>query len=315
MKKLFLILIFFLFLINPVNAKTDKMNVLFTIDNNYAVYTLLSINSILLNNSSNSKYTFYIIETDLSDKNKRMMENFIFRRNQDVEFINISPELLGGSKVFNHVHAKHITPIAMARLFAPDLLPKEVDRVLYLDSDTLITTDLQKLYNTDLENNIAGLIENYGKTWVRDGLYPFKKYYNSGVILLDLDKCRKDNSSKKFMDFYYNNIDKFIYNEKTQKPVYGYVDQDLINLIWENKIKSLDKKWNQQQIIVSPDGIYYFIGPTKPWHMLALDNTNLDKYHKYWIMTPEMVIYRIISYASAFASLIIEIYGLFFEII
>ena len=71
MKKLFLIFLFFLFLINPVSAKNNKMNVLFTIDNNYAVYTLLSINSILLNNTSNSKYTFYIIETDLSDKNKK----------------------------------------------------------------------------------------------------------------------------------------------------------------------------------------------------------------------------------------------------
>ena len=57
-------------------ARAEDINVAFTIDNNYPVFALLVINSILLNNDSNSHYNFYIVNNDLSNEiNLDFLEN------------------------------------------------------------------------------------------------------------------------------------------------------------------------------------------------------------------------------------------------
>ena len=157
MKK-FLISIFCIFLFST-QAIAQKINVAFTIDNNYPIYTLLVINSILKNNTSNSDYTFYIVENNLSFLNKIKMKRYVEKRKQKIEFININTDKIDKGKWF-YGFSKRITSIAMVRILLPEIMPANVDRVLYLDGDILVLKDLKELYNTDMEGKAFAMAPN-----------------------------------------------------------------------------------------------------------------------------------------------------------
>ena len=269
MKK-FLILLCIIFL-SPVFSAAQQINVAFTIDNNFPMFTMLLMESILNNNDSNSDYKFWVVENNVSDKNKKKMEKYVKSRNQQIEFIHFDTKDIDQGTNFFTFSAGAITPIAMARIMLPNLMPKDVHRVLYLDSDMLATTDISELYNTDLGKYTVGMVRNTVPSDVL--LYNFKNgYHNSGLILMDLDKCRKENSPKQMMDYLYSHRKLFIYVPGDHlKEYYKYPDQDLINIVWDGKIKTLEKRWNNQAIRgssmvnVLKSGIIHYIGSSKPW--------------------------------------------------
>ena len=139
MKKIIAIIVFMFLFVLPVRA--ENINVAFTIDNNYPIFTMLVINSILRNNTSNSDYTFYVIENNLTAKNKLKMQKYVNKRNQTVEFINVDTSIIDEGNWF-FWFSNRITSIAMARILIPDILPKQVQKVIYMDADPLVLSDL-----------------------------------------------------------------------------------------------------------------------------------------------------------------------------
>lgn len=280
MKKFIITLFSILFLSTSTHAQ--DINVAFTIDNNYPIFTLLAINTILQNNVSNSHYKFYIIENNVTAKNKEKMTKYVHQRNQDIEFINIDTKIIDDGANFFKLSGR-ITRIALIRILLPDLLPEDVHKVIYLDGDICVNEDLKNLYDIDLENYPAGLASNI--TFVQ--LISKKKlnfeYYNSGVILMDLDMWRKEKISKEMIDFIDKYMPLFLNGE-----IYLYPDQDLINIVLNGRIKKLPQKWNNQTIrrIVLDDiydgGIVHFIGDKKPWNYPARADETFKIYYKYW---------------------------------
>jgi len=130
------------------------------------------------------------------------------------------------------------SPVIWYRLFAHRVFG-DIDKLLYLDSDTLMCRDISELFNTDLSGYCAGAIrdlapindpyhptgitvKNFAKKYLNDG-----PYYNSGVLLLNLAEIRK-NENLLF---------------ETKIPLV-YPDQDLLNAAFVGKIKSLPLKYN-----------------------------------------------------------------------
>ncbi len=288
LKKLLIIISILIFI--PLSANAEKVNVAFTIDNNYPIFTLLAINSILKNNTSNSEYTFYIIENDITKKNKEKMKHYVSDLwGQKIVFYNIDSNIMKKyHNKFYRFQKNRISTIGIIRILIPEILPTNIHKVLYLDGDILVTDDLTPLYNYNLKENPAGLAKNHSKE--KYIIHKFKKYYNSGVILMDLDKWRKQNISYKMTDYLDKNINLFIYNKNTTKgSIYRYGDQDLINLVLEGNITTLPYKWNNQEkddIKLSKgekNGIYHYIGPVKPWNFATLNKyPSFKKYIKYW---------------------------------
>ena len=123
-----------------------KLDVVFAIDNNYPLYAMLMINSIIKNNKSNQEYTFWILEADITDENKTKMTDYVKSINQEINFITVDPKYI---KKWD-VYSDHVTPIAMARTIVPELLPQDIDKALYLDCDMLVAEDLKTLFDIDL---------------------------------------------------------------------------------------------------------------------------------------------------------------------
>lgn len=91
-----------------------------------------------------------------------------------------------------------------ARLFLPSILPAEVEKVIYVDCDTVIASDLSELWDTDLQNNyVAGVLDTLpdNESKIKVGLSATDPYINAGVLLINLDLWRKEHLQDRFIDF------------------------------------------------------------------------------------------------------------------
>jgi lipopolysaccharide biosynthesis glycosyltransferase len=141
-----------------------------------------------------------------------------------------------------------------------------VDKILYLDADILVQGDLSELWETELENYYAA-----GAADLYIGMIDYKKeisftkndlYINAGVILFNLNAIRQDNMQQKLLST----------TKKLSEKV-RFQDQDIINIVFKNKIKAVSDKFNfasdnmkkyPEQINLA--SILHYNGKGKPWH-------------------------------------------------
>lgn len=190
------------------------------------------------------------------------------RPNVRLEFIPLSQERL---KPFPRPAAlSHVTPAAFGRLFLHELLP-DVSRVLYLDCDLLVTANLAELFATRLEGHpLAAAIDTVIPTIGHEreslvanvpGLRPELPYFNSGVLLLDLEKLRALDATAR-------------YHEALRLVEARYADQSVLNAVFHGQWKILPAFWNRQTLLGSgfsifPDrshALWHFSSKLKPWH-------------------------------------------------
>lgn len=284
MKRFFLLFIIISIFFNlklPSFSQNEEIKVAFAIDNNYPVFTMIAIDSILQNNTSNSDYRFYILENNLSKFNQWQMKNFTKKRKQNIEFVHVDTTILdngnnyyiynGNNKIYDK-KISHITRIASARLLLPTIF-QNIDKILYLDGDIIVTGDLKDLWETNLFDNYAGMVFDTTST----------TYFNDGIILFSLNNIRKNGLADIFINKFKNN------------PQYQFHDQDVLNFTLHQKIKVLPQNYNMQVRQEFPlsnkipqQGIYHFIGKYKPWdfkkEVMGLKNYNEyeNLYLSYW---------------------------------
>lgn len=81
----------------------------------------------------------------------------------------------------------HISSIAYARFFIPEYVPE--DKVLYLDSDLIVNTSLEKLFSIDLENRLLAAVKD------TDGIT-----FNTGVLLINNEKWRQEKLKERLIE-------------------------------------------------------------------------------------------------------------------
>ena len=202
----------------------------------------------------------------------------------------IDRELLNAFKQTTHV------PFISAyyRLFLPQLLP-HLDRVLYLDADTLVTHDLAELWHYDLKGKFLGVVRDEGigfftlypeqETWWADQLFGphATNYFNSGMLLFDLKLWRRYSISLYLYQFVLDTI-----------PTYVLDDQDALNLFFYNFVTLLPKRFNyvtkffnKTPLPLSEITVLHFLGHEKPWRM------NFNQPLNQW---PAIATYRTIAH-------------------
>lgn len=166
------------------------------------------------------------------------------------------------------------------RALLPQLLPA-CDKLLYLDSDIIVVSDIAPLWAEPLGTDLLAAVTN--------PLYPFMPpyprqrlgiqdpalYFNSGVLLMNLAAMRAEKTLDKLRDFARNNPDCL------------YPDQDAYNIVCKGRWRMLRPRWNAQSTFfeLKPEqlpgsrewaiqarnepAIIHFIGPFKPWHYLC----------------------------------------------
>jgi len=94
-----------------------------------------------------------------------------------------------------------LPPASLFRLTMPSLLPDSVDRLVYLDADTVVRSSLAPLFATDLVNNFCGAVHDplvpwagapMGLPWRELEVDPSTPYFNAGVLVVSLERWRAD---------------------------------------------------------------------------------------------------------------------------
>ena len=169
------------------------MNVAYHSSDAYARILAVSIASLFENNKSCDEITVYIIERGITDENKSALDSIAQKYSRSIIYIPMPDINVKEDLQLKKVKKKWIFD-SYCRLYLDDLLPESIDKVLYLDSDVLVTDSLQELWNTDLRNHVAAGVKDcinkkyYELLGIKEGAH----YCNSGVILINLQKWREE---------------------------------------------------------------------------------------------------------------------------
>lgn len=218
----------------------DKINILCATDENYAIYCLVMLTS-LFENNNDVDFKVFIISDNLSNDKFKLFNNLEKRYNQKISIIEIPKDLFEN---FPIREGDHISLASYYRIACGILLPEEVKRVIYLDCDLIINTNIKPLWNFSLENYYMGaIIDSVSKKQSeRLNLNSGSDYYNAGVLLINVEKFREYEIFDKCLKEINLNPDKFIFH-----------DQDLLNKVLEGKIKKLPLIYNVQSALIRKD--------------------------------------------------------------
>ncbi|MED5098988.1 glycosyltransferase [Niallia circulans] len=249
-------------------------------DNKYVKHLGVMIQSLVTNNSNSNKLKIIIIDGGISIENKKKLE-LLVSQNLNVKLVIIDPD---SSDIKNLRTDKHITEAAYLRLLIPKIVnEKKVEKIIYLDSDIIVNKDIKKLWDVDISNHSIAAVETLNFNRHNDlNMIKGAKYFNSGVLCINLIKWRKENLTDRIIKFINENSTKVIYH-----------DQDGMNAILYNDWIELDSSWNLTSQLLylgkyskaELPHIIHYTEASKPWHLLN-NHPFKKEYEKYLAMTP-----------------------------
>jgi len=260
-------------------------NIVFSTDENYVKHLCVTLIS-LLNNNRNMSFKIYIINNGITDYHYNNIE--AVAEGFECELINARvPDDAFSQLVTND----HFTKAAYYRLLIPDLVAER--KVLYLDVDIVVNGKIDKLYNKNIDNYYVAAVEEPGAEWRSElKMDETSRYFNSGMMLINLEKWEKDCLVEKVI----------LFIEKNPRAI-RFVDQCGLNAVINGNWKLLPLIYNQQAVIFeenykcdcfSPEEIrrakkhpviVHYTGSSKPWHLLN-NHPYKNLYWKYRSMTP-----------------------------
>lgn len=238
------------------------MNIAFAINNSYAQHLEIALFSLLVNNKQHV-FDIYIVSADLNSSNKQKLKKICSHySNANIHFLVISDNSFIDLKIL-----EHFSRDMYSRYLLPNLL-MDKDKVLYLDADILITGDIRELYETHIDEYFAAGVRDLGiaKDQFKDYLEILdidnKRYFNSGVLLLNLANMRK-----------HHKTDELIAKTAELLQHIHHPDQDIINLVFRGKIKEISNVWNYQDEdrkrhpeLLRKSSIIHYTTALKPWN-------------------------------------------------
>ncbi|SPC37067.1 glycosyltransferase family 8 protein [Latilactobacillus fuchuensis] len=255
-----------------------KIAILSAANQEYVPFLRVMLISTITTIAPDTQIAFYIIDDHLTPVAKQQLQSLVENAGHQLTFINVDAELF-----VNCPESDHINQTAYYRIVAPKILAKQGwHRVLYLDADTFIQTDVTPLALSSLHRNIIGAVIDpgqaltlerlgYSKTEARQALY-----FNSGVMVIDIDRWEDAQVSERTLDYI---------NQFPERIVYH--DQDALNAILASSTEMLEPRWNVQtslifqrhqpinqqyaqwyQAAIQQPAIVHFTGHDKPWNTL-----------------------------------------------
>jgi lipopolysaccharide biosynthesis glycosyltransferase len=207
----------------------NKIYVVFVTDQQYIQHLGVALTSLLENTLRKKDIVTYIINDGILQIDQLKIMSIVQRYESKVEFLNINPSR------FNELWLRgHLSLATFFKISIPRILDS-VSKVLYIDCDVIVKGDIAELYETDICEFLIGacvdpyLFEHSDKL----GIPKKYKYFNSGVMLLNLEAMRKADTESKTINFLSNN----------QQFVRG-ADQDGLNKIMFDSWKEIPIKWN-----------------------------------------------------------------------
>lgn len=210
--------------------------------NDYFVpYAATTLASIMQNATSANNYDVLLLTSDISFENRDIMRQMVQERpNFSLRFVDPADKL-AGYQLYTRAHFSIET---YYRLVLPELLP-EYDRILYLDSDMVVERDVAELYHAPLGDHLVAACRDADSAGLYNGYEPRKKkyvdeilglakpydYFQAGTLVMNLAAFRDTFTTEQIL-------------ELSAKEKWELLDQDILNVLCENRVQYVDMRWN-----------------------------------------------------------------------
>lgn len=259
--------------------KEEVLHIATNIDDNYLTYCAVMLTSLFVNNP-NTTFSVHILSQGLQPATIQSLEQCVrgFGNHHQLCFHTIDGAVIDRLPQYEN---GHISPAANCRLFAAELLPAHLTKVLYLDCDLLILDKVDALFQLDLKDYAVAAVEDMwsGKNdnYERLGYDSQYTYFNSGVMMINLEWWRQHQIEQ--------SVSAFLSTPRNLK----YIDQDILNavlhrhwlqlpLVWNvqdgflrKKTRIRESKLNEMLHAAKKPSIVHYTGGKKPWHSRCLN--------------------------------------------
>lgn len=267
---------------SPQSSAPARIALACNSDADYASHAAVMLYSAVRNTPEASFIIYYLHDPDFPEGARMRLHKALscFGHRAELCFIAVSDELVDGLPLFPFMKNGAMRPVMWYRVFLPQLLPDE-PKVLYLDCDTLVMQSLLPLWQTKIDDKALAAVTNpfsegyrvNGRTWPDIcGLSRNEDYFNTGVMLLNLDYFREHGLSSKVQEHGRANADWVRFG-----------DQDSLVVMLHALRVPLHPRYNLMRIIImtsdsrrvfgheavsaaiSAPSVLHFEGTTKPW--------------------------------------------------
>ena len=190
-------------------------------DDNFIMPTSVAITSIILNKAEETHYEIYVLMAECSEESKRKINKLNnLSEKCNVNIIEVSLDKYKDIKQLAHI------PIACLLKFDICDIISDYDKLLYLDGDIIVRSDLWELYNTDIDGNYAAAVKEMYCVENDNG------NINAGVMLFNAKKIREEGLRDKFLETRRSLGDR------------GSMDQQTFNIMFKGRYYYVDIKYN-----------------------------------------------------------------------
>ena len=230
-----------------MNKCGKYVNVVYITDERYATPTYVSMKSLKKNKAPDVYYYVHVICDNVRSRFKLQM--------MSLESDDFSIRFVEKDNMLNKYNIKKVNSIPVTacwKFFLGSIFPG-MDKILYIDGDTLVLNDMYELYSTDLGDKYAGVVKDfkvctkYATKFFKDIVKKNNGYFNSGMMLLNLKKMRDENIGDLLIQYRLNGINYF-------------ADQDALNACFGGKVLYMDPKYNYMasNLLYKPEEIRDF---------------------------------------------------------
>ena len=237
--------------------------IFYACDDRFVKYTIVSLSSMIANARRDLDYRVYVLYSDLSDERKSELKK-LENENFSISFVNMSQRLESIEKKLPI--RDYYSKTTYYRIFIPEIF-ESYDKVIYVDSDTIVTGDVAQLYETELSDNYVAAcheqamvqVDEYGTYAERAVGISRHEFFNAGVLLINCRKFREKALADRFIDLLGE------YDFKVTQ------DEDYLNVLCRDRVLWLDQRWNTEifgeiEYPIEEAKIIHYIMTSKPWH-------------------------------------------------
>lgn len=235
------------------------INVAFCIDDNFAPYLAVSVASLIKNTDSHVAVN---VIGNLSDEVKQDL-SMLRSDKAEITFVSHDEGITRGE--LSERYQGRLNGITFIRYALAEIL-SQLDKVIYLDADILVTGDIKALWEQSLGSNTVGVVEDHSLMSQNrpETIELFSQtYFNAGVMLIDLVRWRE------------NDTFRHLTRVHRSKKEWEYNDQDVLNKVLDGQAQYLNSKFNSQTYTlmhtdVESPVVVHFTGQEKPWHLSSI---------------------------------------------
>lgn len=276
------------------------MDILYSANEKFVCHLAAALCSVCENNRAADTITFHIFSCGIIRESQQQLTSLAHSYGREIAFYELGD-------MHTHINAtidtKGFNSIVLARLFTGSYLPESVERVIYLDCDTIVIDDITPFWNTEMGDCVLACVPEPVITKSRRGLLgmaPSDDYYNAGVLLFDLNAWRRENCEQRVLSYYIEHYKSIVAQDqdalnacfkgriRTVAPKYNYASYNLYYNYRLLKRLSGDAPYVSREVWEDSrrnPAIIHYLGEERPWRA---GNTHpyTDRYEQYLSMTP-----------------------------